>query len=192
MIVSTILDLPKVIPDDWEKWWSIWNTHSRELHKVGKSPNSESGVHVGFDVFKTSKFKPAYAAEFCDLKSLYPSLFESVMALPIDKLGVRFVMSRGDFPAHMDNKWPNWSIRNMFFCDDPNPQWYYVSGEKKMWLTLPEESNWWAYKDGTVKHGTIYREQYPKIIIQYFTLAYTAAKYVESQFDLFPSFNIHD
>jgi hypothetical protein len=192
MIKSKVLDIPKLEPDDWNRWWDIWKEYSKPLVKAKVSPNKESGLHEGFDVFRVKGFSPTYVAPYIDLKTIYPALFQQIEALPLRMYGARFVMSKGNFLPHMDNRWASWSIRSMFHCDDPKPQWYYTSkdGTSRAWLTLPTETNWWAYLDGEVKHGTIYVEEYPKIILQVFTSPIAAKQFVESQSDKYSSYDI--
>ena len=191
-IVSTPLSLPRLEPDDWDKWWHIWKTYATPLKKARISPNQEAGLHVGFDVFKQRRFSPVYVADYLDLKTVYPTLFEQIIALPVTIFGARFVLSNGNFNAHIDNSFPNWSIRSMFACKDPEPQWYYTKLDysNPRYLRLPEATNWWAYHDGLIKHGTIHRKEYPKIILQVFSDVSSTKKYVESQFNIFPEHQI--
>lgn len=187
-IVSTPLNLPRLEPDDWEKWWHLWEKHSAPLRKAKVSPNSEAGLHVGFDVFRQDSFSPTYIAKYFDLKTEYPMLYEQVMSLPINVYGARFVQSKGDFKAHCDNFYPNWSVRAMFACKDPEPQWYYTKMDysNPRYLRLPPTTNWWAYHDGVIKHGTIFREEYPKIILQVFSGVASTKAFVESHLNTFP------
>lgn len=192
MIVATPLNLPKLQPDDWGKWWDVWREQAKPLTKKRQSPNSQSGLHVGFDIYRHKLFTPTYEAVFCDLESLYPSLYEQAINLDAKLYGVRFVMSHGDFPAHMDNAWPSWSIRSLFHCEDPNPQWYYTrkDGTDKRWLTLPDETNWFSYLDGVIKHGTHYNEAHPKIILQVFCHATYSQAITEKSFGAYPAHTI--
>lgn len=180
VIASLPIDYPKLLPDDWDKWWSIWNSFSKPLEKTGNTPNSRPGLHVGFDVHRSNVFSPNYSAPYLDLSKLYPSLFEQIMSLPINIYGARFVKSNGNFPPHIDNFVPSWSLRNMFYCNDPEPQWYYTDRNDNniQYLKLPDETNWWAYRDGIIKHGTTYREEYPKIILQIFSHRQSTEKFV--------------
>lgn len=191
-IVSTPINFPKLVPDDWDKWWNIWNRYSTPLVKKGISPNNQSGLHVGFDVFKISVFSPTYEAAYVDLSVLYPSLYEQIVSLPMQIYGARFVSSKGDFPGHIDNRWISWSLRNMFHCEDPEPQWFYTDMENKnkTFLTLPESTNWWAYLDGAIKHGTHYKENYPKIILQVFSDPVNTTAFVEKSIGMFPEHSI--
>lgn len=192
MIVSTALPLPDITPDDWDKWWSIWNRFSMPLKKTGYSPNNIDGYHTGFDIFKRKTFNPVYEAPVIDLENLYPEIYEKILSMPVELSCVRFVRSNDSFLPHMDNFVKSWQIRNMFYCEDPEPQWYYtdVKNENVKFLYLPESTKWWAYMDGAIKHSTIYRPNYPKIIVQIFCNINSARKYVEENLNTFPEYNI--
>lgn len=192
MIISTVLDLPKIEPDDWGKFFHLWNNHKQVLNKIRKTHN-RAGAHIGLDVYCDSSFTPTYTAPMIDLKTQYPSLYEQIMMLPVPIYCARFIQSFDDFPPHMDSKWSNWAIRNWFYCEDTEPQWYYTPKtdlEQKKWLTLPKESNWWAYLDGQVNHATVFKPQLPKILIQYFVHPLHSKRFVESQMGKFPEFAI--
>ena len=79
-IISAPLDYPALIPDDWGKWWNIWETYSAPLIKTGVSPNNAVAPHVGFDVYKSPEFKPVYQASYVDLAELYPSLYSQIVS----------------------------------------------------------------------------------------------------------------
>lgn len=192
MIVSTSMNIPKIVPDDWDRWWDIWQNHSKVLVRTVETHNAV-GAHEGFDIYLRKGFAPKYKAPFIDLENLYPSLYEQIMSIPLSLWGVRFIKSYDDFPAHRDNELPNWSLRTMFHCEDPNPQWYYTPRENKndrTWLHLPEDSNTWAYLDGMLCHGTVFSKQYPKILIQYFAPQAELNAFVKSQLHYKPEYNI--
>lgn len=195
MLISTPVALPKVEVSDWPKFWSIWNIHGRELTKVRASPNAMSGKHFGFDILRTPGFFPTYAAPLCNLDVYMPELYRSIInVLPLSTRCVRLVESRGDFPAHYDNFVAAWSLRCMLYCADPKPQWYYtpLDSTSQTFLRLPEQTNWWAYRDGAVKHGTMYNPEYPKILIQVFGDFSVTKKLVDGSAPLFEhEYKIH-
>ena len=190
-IVSTPIDFPALKPDDWDKWWYIWNKFSEPLIKSRASLNNDVGKHIGFDVYRHNLFNPVHSAKFVNLEVLYPSLYEQIVSLPIKIYGARFLMSAVDFPAHIDNGFKSWSLRSMFHCEDLEPQWYYTDMENnnKQYLSMPAFTNWWAYLDGAVKHGTHYREKYPKIILQVFSSIPSTNSFVEKSIGKFPEYS---
>lgn len=183
MIISTPLNLPKLEPDDWDKFWNIWETNVSPLVKVNPSPNKRSALHVGFDIFREPWFKPVYDAKHVYLDKIYPELYNSIMSLPVKIFCARFVSSRSDFPPHVDNFSPSWIIRSMFYTENNDYQWYYTdldnNNPKK--LVQPETTNWWAYKDGLAKHGTVYNQENPKILLQIFSKIEDTNRFVENQ-----------
>lgn len=187
MIISTPLNLPKLVPSDWDKWFSIWSQHGQQLKKTRGNHNSMSGLHFGFDVYKHERALTDYDAVKIDMESLWPEFYQELMdMIPVEPYVVRFVMSTGDFPAHTDNAFRNWQLRSLFYHPDPNPQWYFtdLDGERKEFLRMPEQTNWFAYLDGACKHGTHYNPEHPKILLQIFSHAFTTKKYVETQLNI--------
>jgi hypothetical protein len=80
----------------------------------------------------------------------------------------------------------------MFYCKDPMQQWYYtkIDETEPKYLDLPETTNWWAYRDGVIKHASNYRQAYPKIILIIFANQDNIDKFVETQFNIFPNHQI--
>lgn len=171
MIVSTPLILPPLVPASWDTWWTIWENHATPLKKKLITPNRETGNWIGFDVIRSPSFFPAYPANFVDLNLHDPGLLKQIESIPVTIKCARFIMAKGNFLPHVDFLKPAWAIRSMFFCEDPEQQWYYtdLSGNNIQHLKLPPTTNWWAYRDGLIKHGTTYNEKYPKIILQIFS-----------------------
>lgn len=183
MLVSTSLSIPKLIPDNWDKWWTIWKEYAEPLIKTGVSPNSKKGLHTGFDVYMHPLCRATYKARFCDLKTIYPSLFNDLRAaVPLSTWGIRFVSSKGDFSSHVDNAYASWSMRCMFVNTDSDSQWHYtrLDNSDKKKLVLPDSTNWWAYLDGKIKHGTTYNESHPKILVQIFAPSKSVSNIVDA------------
>lgn len=192
MKIALPIDLPSLVPTDWDKWWDIWNTHAQPLKKTTFNHNGQPGLHTGFDVFKVDNVKPTYEAVKIDLKQLMPELYDQVMSVPINPWLARFVMSNGDFPPHTDHAAHSWQLRSMFYHPDPDPQWYYtrLNRTDKRYMFLPQRTNWFAYLDGAARHGTHYVESKPKIILQIFANPIAIKKLVEKSEGLFPQYEI--
>jgi hypothetical protein len=76
--------------------------------------------------------------------------------------------------SHTDDGVDKWSIRAYFHYTDLCSQWYFtkprdVNGTRQ-YLHLPSETNWFAYNDKHCWHGTDYNPDYPKILLQVFSL----------------------
>lgn len=182
MIVSTPVDLPRLEPDDWAKWWDLWDTYAQPMVKKGISPNPSSGQWIGFDALTTPLFNPVYTAPVLDLEMLYPSFYRQLRdTLPYDIGGVRFCQSQGAFSAHRDNFVPSWQLRCMMHCEDPSKQWYYERRDRtdRRPLVLAPETNWWAYLDGACLHGTEFHPDAKKILVQVYAQQKTFHKLAE-------------
>lgn len=190
MIISTPLDLPKVVPDDWEKWWSIWNANAEVPVRMVETHNPYPAAHDGFEVYNNGKSSHPYSAKFVDLARIYPSLLEQMLDVPFEVHRIRFLRSTMAFNPHTDRTVPNWAMRIMFHCDDPNPQWYYTPLQgpdtEKHYLRLPESTNWWSYFDGAVKHGTDFNPHHRKILAMIYPTERTIFKFISEQFAKFP------
>jgi hypothetical protein len=193
MIVSVPLNLPRLEPDNWDKWWHIWNNNAAPLNKIKKTINKiEIAPHLGFDAYRAPYFDPVYTANYVDFKTVYPMMYDQIMSFPVKLYCARFLMATDEFEPHTDYSFPNWSIRSMFYCKDPNPQWYYtdLNKEDPKYLSLPETTNWWAYRDGVINHASHFRKEYPKIILLIFANQSNLDKFAESQINIFPDHQI--
>lgn len=192
MIVSTPVNLPALVPSSWDTWWQIWEKYAAPLEKELRTPNQSAGKWIGFDVIRSPGFRPAYSANFVDLAEHDPALLAQIQAVPVYIRCARFIMSKSDFPAHIDFGNKSWALRSMFFCEDPAAQWYYtdMAGNNVKYLTLPASTNWWAYLDGSIKHGTVYSPTSPKIILQVFSDSTRTAQLVRQSSDIFKDYAI--
>jgi hypothetical protein len=194
MIVSTPVDIPRLEPDDWDKWWALWEEHAKPMVKEGVSPNASSGRWIGFDALTVDTFAPVYTAPAIDLEALYPSFYEQLKAaLPYPIGGVRFCQSQGVFPAHRDNFIHSWQLRCMMHCAEPSKQWYYArrDGTDRRPLVLSPKTNWWAYLDGACLHGTDFFPDAKKILVQVYARSNTFRELAETSIPKFdPSYQV--
>lgn len=189
MIVSTPVDLPRLEPDDWNRWWDLWRECARPMTKEGKSPNAVYGQWTGFDVMVTDRYYTVYKAPVIDLETLYPSLYNQLdqALFGYNVAGVRFCQSQAPFAAHKDNFLSSWSLRCLMHYQDES-QWYYERLDRtdRRRLRLPKETNWWAYLDGKCLHGTEFNPDAKKILVQVYATQKTFLRLAEdgiSKFD---------
>jgi hypothetical protein len=38
-VLFTPLDIPKIVPNDWDQWWEVWNNKSDKLIKIHNNHN---------------------------------------------------------------------------------------------------------------------------------------------------------
>lgn len=179
MIVYTPLDLPKIEPDDWNTFWTIWNTHSDSLVKVSfngvhsDSPVGRNDIWQGLDIFVSKNSTAIWTAPFYDIREELPNLYNTLATLPIPNIyRVRLVSSKQPVGPHSDDKKDTWVARAYLHYTAPTGQWYFIRpgdmGGQRSYITLPAETNWFAYNDKHCWHATEYDEKYPKILLQVF------------------------
>ncbi len=176
MIIYTPLDLPKIEPDDWSIFWDIWNRYSAPLVKTSmNTPFSDAPVgakHVwqGLDIYKKDAEPTRWQAPFYDIRDVLPNLYNTLAALNIDKLTrVRLLKSVIDIKSHTDDDLDRWSVRAFFYYPAEKQQWYFTkpgSQSNKKYITMPDDTNWFAYNDKHCWHGTDYDAANEKILLQ--------------------------
>ena len=68
MILATPVLLPKIEPDDWERFWAVWHMNKRPLVKKTPTPNGMyGGKWEGFDIYHSPFFRANYQAVKVDL-----------------------------------------------------------------------------------------------------------------------------
>lgn len=199
MIVSTPLNLPTIEPDNWEVFWNIWNTHAKDLTKVKMNngspiPIGENAVWTGLDIFKSEKgYETSWAAPFYNIKDDLPKMFNTIRQLPLAIERVRVIQSLKSIPAHSDDSVDRWNIRAMFYYTDPEQQWYFTRPQdrsNRVFLTLPVDTNWFAYNDGHCLHGSTYNEQHPKLLMQIYLLDYDISALLNNSIDKYKDYAI--
>jgi hypothetical protein len=178
MIVFTPLDLPKVEPDNWDLFWDIWNSHGGQLSKVRKNAESSpvrlgyNDLWYGLDVYKKTfpKFLTSWEAPYYDMSEIAPNFINSVLNTGIDVSVIRLIKSNVAVTAHTDDDADQWAIRAYLHYTSPNEQWYFTKprdpqGDRR-YIKMPKTTNWFAYNDKYVWHGTDYDADHEKILLQ--------------------------
>ena len=194
-LISRVLNVPKVEPISWEKWWDFWNTNAKPLKKSVSNHNAGSAQWIGFDCYRHSSYNPAtltthYKAEFFDCSELLPMLSDVISQLPIFVSNARIIQSRSMFPPHRDYTQDNISVRTMLYDSNPKSTFYYISSKSKDYQQLPDSSNTWMYYDHVALHGTDYNPAYQKIMIAYYGGSLYADKLLEIE-SIHPSYDIY-
>lgn len=176
----TPIKLPKIEPDNWDLFWEIWNTEADYVHKT-TNPHEKSRLLLGNrtcwkgmevydpDVVKTNRSIQLVSV---DIRSRLPKMYESMQSLkPFFKnLSLIFLESKFPIGAHTDKNLDNWMLRSFFYYPSPTPQWYFTKPDdtngKRTYITVPEDTTWFAFNDSKAWHGTDYDEKYPKIVIK--------------------------
>lgn len=177
MIIATPLDLPKIVPDDWQVFWKIWNENSAYLVKTkqnteySKAEIGDHSVWRGIDIYSYGNVGTAWSAPLVDISSTLPNLYYTCSTLPFVKVfRVRLLSSTMSIPAHTDDDRDRWSVRAYFHYTSTNDQWYFTRPHDKLgdrqYFHIPDSTNWFAYNDKHCWHGTDYNTEHPKILLQ--------------------------
>jgi len=170
-VISTPIVFPKVVPNNWDKWNTIWDKYKNYTPKVHNTKNSGQVHWIGFDIYVKDGVDAselmAYKCENINCPELFNSLFDNIQKLPIDVHVVRVLQSLMLVSAHHDHTNDSNSLRSMLHDDNPKQTWYYEHNNTKEYLRLPEDTNTWWYNDSKTKHGTDYINGYKKQLILY-------------------------
>ena len=172
--VSVPLIFPKVVPNNWEIWNSVWEQNKKFVTKTSQTKNSKQVYWVGFDIYVKQGIDAAdimsYTCNNINCPELFPSLFDNLDKLPIEVHVVRVVQSFSKVYAHHDYvaRTEYNSIRSIIHDTNPTQTWWYEdSNTNKHYLKLPEDTNTWWYDDLKVKHATDFYLGYQKQLIIY-------------------------
>ena len=172
--VSVPLIFPKVLPNNWEIWNSVWEQNKKFVTKTSQTKNSKQVYWVGFDIYVKQGIDAAdimsYTCNNVNCPELFPSLFDNLDKLPIEVHVVRVVQSFSKVYAHHDYvaRTGYNSIRSIIHDTNPTQTWWYEdSNTNKHYLKLPKDTNTWWYDDLKVKHATDFYLGYQKQLIIY-------------------------
>jgi hypothetical protein len=167
---SCVLDIPKIEPDDWELWWSWWETNAKPLTKVYSSINGDPGLNHwhGVQIYGDDAPFDPWNITKVDCTKEFPKMFENIFKIPMDIQRIRAVTSKGMFTPHKDHPFPVLSCRINLYDNNPGPTFGYVNANdrpRKFYLQrLPDTSNTWVYQDHTQDHTTFYNNKHFKIL----------------------------
>lgn len=180
MLIYTPVDLPNIEPDDWNKFWNIWNTHSAYLEKTRNNAKTSianlgaKNVWIGLDIFKKLEyFKTSWQAPYYDIQQDLPKMYRFFTLL--DTFGVyriRLLQSQVNILSHTDDNLDKWHLRAYLYYTSKKEQWYFTrphdsNGERK-YISLPNTTNWFMYNDKFCWHGTDFDIENKKILLQVF------------------------
>jgi len=164
MIVATPLDLPLIQPDNWDVFWNIWNTHATNLvktyqnHKGSSAKLGDTNIWKGLDIYKKNQFCVSWDAPYYDIQKDLPLMYQMIKTLPLFAIidRIRVIESLQHIDPHTDDNVDQWNVRAILHYTDSKPQWIFTKpGDKhsRTFLSLPENTNWFAYNDKYCWHG---------------------------------------
>jgi hypothetical protein len=204
MIIFTPVDLPKLEPDNWDKFWEMWNATANNLTKRRKNVDTSdasvgsSEIWKGIDIYRLAQGITAWDAPYYDISTEFPNMFNTIIKMQETGMKiyqVRLITSLLDVKAHTDDNLDRWAYRSYFHYTSPKSQWYFTNpGDKdgdRRYIDLPKDANWFAYNDKYCWHGTDYDKEHPKILAQlYVADQAVATKFAHANIEKYKEYTI--
>lgn len=167
-IISCVLDVEKIEPDNWELWWQYWNGHKSKVVKKNTNHNRSFADWEGMDLYRSIFYdtqKDIYSCKYYPIDKLFPNMLKNILALPIKISFIRALSSLEAVSLHNDFDYPTTSLRIMLYDNNKIPTFFYKCNGKIKVQKLPNSSNCWIYDDHKCYHGTLYQKNYFKILL---------------------------
>lgn len=176
-------DLPKIIPNDIEKFLKIFNSYSaagirtapcweepwpKENHPLGSKSSWYDPFWKVLDIYIDSELPLGFGHEliqsnYKNLIQEFPDFYQEIFdLLPFKKIWlVKFLQNNREILPHRDTDWnfnlPT-SFRSMIYDENKNPSFYLTDLEhsSKKFVDLPKHVNTFAYNNGNFLHGAEY------------------------------------
>jgi hypothetical protein len=176
MILMTPLNIPKIVPNNWDEWWSVWNTHAKVITKARKNHNDTEGLWKGLDLYTSGRYAmpTVYAAPHAPSSPVVEDLINQIRKhIPIVLLKVRVIENLDVVLAHADHHFPKEELRGFLWNDYKEPVWTFEHNRIQKKLILPDNTNTWYYKDYPMTHSSIYTPNKSKGVLVIYGLPRT-------------------
>lgn len=202
MIIALPLNLPKIEPDNWDVFWNIWNTHSdyaikiKQNYKNSVAKVGSNFIWKGLDIYKKELLIPAYVVPFYDISTVLPKMYKFLHSLNdllnIRIYRIRLLQSLVKILPHTDDDRDSWSLRAFLYSPSPKDQWFFVrpNTNNKIYLKMPNDTNWFCYNDKYVWHGTDFDENHKKILIQVFFIGNINDAIIKESLQLYNNYKL--
>jgi hypothetical protein len=158
MLLVCPLAIPKIVPNDWDEWWSTWNT-AEIMTKVTTNHNGLALKWRGLDLYKvlSDSTLSNYRAPYAEQNSVVLDLCKQVQDSVNFKITlIRVIENLEPISPHSDNFSNTPSIRTFLWNTYKQPVWNFANDSTSYSLTMPDDTNSFYYLDGPIKHSAIY------------------------------------
>lgn len=159
-ILLTPLDIPKIVPNDWEQWWEIWHKNKANLTKKHKTHNSSYGandVWKGVTLFQAQDSIMTYDCPDVSDTTVAKNISEQVLdRLPLRIMCIRVIENLTNIDFHTDHSVPKQQLRSVLWNTYDDPIWKFKLNDEIRQFALPEETNTFFYVDNPLQHAAIY------------------------------------
>jgi hypothetical protein len=165
MILVCPLDIPKIIPNDWDQWWSTWK-QAEVMHKATKNHNAIPLKWLGLDLYKIHDYSTNYRAPYADQNPTVVDLCRQIKDSVKFKITlIRVIENLDPVGPHSDNTRNTPSIRTFLWNTYQQPVWNFTNETTSYELRMPNDTNSFYYLDGPIKHSSIHNPNYSKGVL---------------------------
>jgi hypothetical protein len=165
MILVCPLDIPKIVPNDWDEWWSTWKS-ADVMHKVTKNHNAMPLKWLGLDLYKIHDYSTNYQAPYADQNPTVVDICEQIQESFKFKITlIRVIENLETIFPHSDNIVNTPSIRTFLWNTYQQPVWTFTNDNTSYNLKIPDGTNSFYYLDGPIKHSSVYDPNCSKGVI---------------------------
>lgn len=174
LVLYTPLDIPKIEPNNWDEWWSIWNTYSGLATKKIKTHNPYESVWKSLEIYRNPESSPVidtivYDSPRCPDAPVIQDLVKQVQDYyPGLVHYIRVVENQSAVKFHSDHYIPQYQFRTLLWSTNHKLNWLLKTKDEAFCPELPEDSNTFYYYDYHTQHCAPYSPKVSKGIIQAF------------------------
>lgn len=159
------LDIPRIVPQDWDEWWHTWES-SKVMPKVNPNHNPVAVDWLGLDLFVRPGYTTQYEAPVAEQNPTIVDLCKQVFDTMNFRISrIRVIENLVPVLAHTDNSLPTGNIRSFLWNTYEEPVWRFANSKESHKLIMPEETNSFFYLDGVITHEAIYDKNYSKGVL---------------------------
>ena len=165
MILVCPLDIPKIVPNDWDEWWSTWKG-ATVMYKATKNHNATPLKWLGLDLYKIHDYSTNYRAPYAEQNPTVIDLCKQIKESVKFKITlIRVIENLEPVSPHSDNAKNTPSIRTLLWNTYRQPVWKFTNESTSFELIMPNDTNSFYYLDGPIKHSAIHDPNYSKGIL---------------------------
>jgi hypothetical protein len=165
MILVCPLAIPKIVPNDWDEWWSTWNA-ADVMPKVTRNHNNIALKWRALDLYKVHDYYSDYRAPYAEQNSVVLDLCKQIQdSVKFKIMLIRVMENLEPIYPHCDNAINTPNIRTFLWNTYKQPVWNFANESTSYALTMPDDTNSFYYLDGPIKHSSIYEPNCSKGVL---------------------------
>lgn len=157
-VLYTPLDIPKILPNDWDEWWHVWNTSTSNLSKTYDNHNiGANDLWKGVNLYKNPEYKVTYDCADAIPCKVVDNLVEQVFSyIPTKVICIRVIENLQTINYHSDHTYTKQQIRSVLWSNYTDDIWNFKYNSEIKSASIPEDTNTFYYLDHPLEHSAIY------------------------------------